>query len=42
MKTMNGAKLSCIYKPFRTLLVGGDGIPLETFLSRPVDSWLRE
>lgn len=36
------AAFSAIHKPFRTLLVGGDGIPLETFLSRPVDSWLRE
>lgn len=33
---------TAIYKPFRTLLVGGDGIPLETFLSRPVDDWMRE
>lgn len=29
------------FKPKRTLLVGGDGIALEDFLSRPVPSWLR-
>jgi predicted AAA+ superfamily ATPase len=36
------AAFSAVYKPFRTLLIGGDGIPLETFLSRPVDSWMKE
>jgi hypothetical protein len=29
------------FKPTRTLLVGGDGIPLEEFLSRPVSDWLK-
>ena len=29
------------FKPTRTLLVGGDGIPLEEFLSRPVVDWLK-
>jgi predicted AAA+ superfamily ATPase len=29
------------FKPKRTLLVGGDGIPLEEFLSRPVGHWLQ-
>lgn len=29
------------FKPTRSLLVGGDGIPLEDFLSRPVTDWLR-
>ncbi len=29
------------FKPKRTLLVGGDGIPVEEFLSRPVADWLR-
>ncbi len=29
------------FKPKRTLLVGGDGIPLEEFLTRPVEHWLR-
>jgi predicted AAA+ superfamily ATPase len=29
------------FKPKRTLMVGEDGIPLEDFLSRPVDDWLR-
>ena len=29
------------FKPKRTLLVGGDGIPVEEFVSRPVADWLR-
>ena len=29
------------FKPKRTLLVGGDGIPVEEFLSRPVTDWLQ-
>lgn len=29
------------FKPQRTLLVGGDGIELEEFLSRPVEHWIR-
>jgi hypothetical protein len=29
------------FKPNRILLVGGDGIPLEEFLSRPVEDWLK-
>ena len=29
------------FKPRRTLLVGGDGIPLAKFLSRPVADWLK-
>lgn len=28
------------FHPERTLLVGDDGIPLEEFLSRPVEYWL--
>jgi predicted AAA+ superfamily ATPase len=28
------------FAPFRTLLVGGDGIPVEEFLSKPVDHWI--
>ncbi|MFN2287307.1 MAG: DUF4143 domain-containing protein [Chromatocurvus sp.] len=28
------------FSPHRTLLVGGDGIGLEAFLSRPVMEWL--
>lgn len=28
------------FKPRRTLIVGGDGIPLEEFLTRPVEHWL--
>lgn len=28
------------FRPKRTLLVGGDGIPLEEFLRRPVEHWL--
>jgi hypothetical protein len=29
------------FKPKRALLVGGDGIPLEEFLTRPVGYWLQ-
>jgi hypothetical protein len=29
------------FKPKRTLLVGGDGIPVDEFLSRPVADWLQ-
>ena len=29
------------FKPTRTLLVGGDGISLEEFLTRPVEHWLQ-
>lgn len=28
------------FKPDRILLVGGDGIPLEEFLSRPAGEWM--
>ncbi len=34
------AAFAAAFKPRRTLLVGGDGIALETFLSRPVAHWL--
>lgn len=30
------------FKPHRQLLVGGDGIPVEKFLLKPVEHWLRE
>jgi hypothetical protein len=29
------------FKPARTLLVGGDGIAVEEFLSRPVQHWVK-
>lgn len=29
------------FRPERTLLVGGDGVPAEEFLSRPVSDWLQ-
>jgi predicted AAA+ superfamily ATPase len=29
------------FQPDRTLLIGGDGIALDDFLSRPVDAWLK-
>jgi predicted AAA+ superfamily ATPase len=29
-----------VFRPKRTLLVGGDGIPVEEFLLQPVESWL--
>ena len=35
------AAFSEAFKPKRTLLVGGDGIPVEEFLSRPVIDWLQ-
>ncbi len=35
------AAFSEAFKPKRTLLVGGDGIPVEEFLSRPVADWLQ-
>lgn len=28
------------FAPYRTLLVGGDGIPVETFLTKPVEHWV--
>lgn len=34
------AAFSEAFKPKRTLLVGGDGVPVEEFLSRPVGDWL--
>jgi hypothetical protein len=30
------------YRPNRKLLVGGDGISLEDFLSRPVEHWIKK
>jgi predicted AAA+ superfamily ATPase len=36
------AAFSDAFKPKRTLLVGGDGIPANEFLSRPVTDWLRQ
>lgn len=36
------AAFSTAFKPKRTLLVGGDGIPVEEFLSRPVTDWLED
>ena len=29
------------FAPKRTLLVGGDGIPVEQFLARPVEHWVK-
>ena len=29
------------FKPKRTLVVGGDGVPLEEFLTQPVEHWLQ-
>ena len=29
------------FKPKRTLLVGGDGVSLEEFLTKPVEHWLQ-
>jgi predicted AAA+ superfamily ATPase len=35
------AAFSAAFRPRRTLLVGGDGIPVDEFLSRPVTDWLQ-
>jgi hypothetical protein len=35
------AAFSEAFKPKRTLLVGGDGIPIDEFLARPVTDWLQ-
>jgi predicted AAA+ superfamily ATPase len=35
------AAFDAAFKPTRSLLVGGDGIALEEFLSRPVTDWLQ-
>jgi uncharacterized protein len=35
------AAFSAAFRPWRSLLVGGDGIALEEFLSRPVPDWTR-
>jgi len=32
---------STAFKPSRTLIVGGDGVPLAEFLTHPVEHWLR-
>ena len=29
------------FKPARELLVGGDGIPIEEFLARPPERWIK-
>lgn len=34
------AEFARAFQPQRTLLVGGDGIPVEAFLSRPVEEWV--
>ena len=34
------AEFAAAFKPTRTLIVGGDGIALDEFLTRPVDHWL--
>jgi uncharacterized protein len=34
------AEFAAAFKPQRSLLVGGDGIELEEFLSRPVQDWI--
>jgi len=35
------ADFAAAFKPKRTLIVGGDGIVLEEFLTRPVEHWLQ-
>lgn len=36
------AEFNDSFRPKRTLLVGGDGIPVETFLLKPVESWFAD
>jgi len=36
------ATFTAAFRPQRSLLVGGDGIPLERFLAEPVGHWVRE
>lgn len=35
------AAFQAAFRPKRTMMVGGDGTPIEEFLSRPVTDWLR-
>ncbi len=35
------AAFAAAFRPHRSLLVGGDGIPLEEFLAYPVEHWIR-
>jgi hypothetical protein len=35
------AAFSAEFAPTRTLLVGGQGVPLEEFLGAPAAAWLR-
>jgi hypothetical protein len=35
------AAFASAFKVHRSLLVGGDGIPVEQFLERPVERWVR-
>jgi hypothetical protein len=35
------AAFAAAFNPDRTLLVGGDGIPVEEFLDKPVQYWLK-
>jgi len=34
------AAFTAAFKPKRTLIVGGDGVALEEFLTKPVEHWL--
>jgi len=39
--TLSGIKTFCeLYKPSHTFVVGGQGLPLETFLSQPIEYWI--
>lgn len=35
------AAFAASFRSARTLLVGGDGVPLEDFLARPAELWLQ-
>ncbi len=35
------AAFDAAFRPSRTLLIGGDGIALEEFLTKPVEHWVQ-
>jgi predicted AAA+ superfamily ATPase len=42
LEYLSGMEAFCaVFKPFRKLLVGGDGITFEEFLGKPVEDWFR-
>jgi hypothetical protein len=39
-RARRSGRLGEAFRPQRKLLVGGDGVPLEEFLSRPAEHWI--